>query len=289
MLLKGKNIVITGSGRGIGKTIAKMCAKEGANVGLISRTEEQLNSTKKSILNEIKDAKVVTRVADVLKLDGLNTAFKVFHSQMGFFNAIIANAGTSGRWKSHEFDSERFSNILNVNVTGVFNTFKAGYRYLKMDDKKDKARFIITGSAAYPNAMPLFAAYTASKYGVVGLQSSLALEYKKEQINFNMILPMQVDTWLLRRDKAGDGNKPEGVMDPEDLNPYYLFLLTEGANRMDNELIYPSDFEQLKEKLKDYPQDVKSNWEALGPFLEKDASKLYDRVKKYKKLLDFLL
>jgi Short-chain dehydrogenases of various substrate specificities len=49
MLLRGRNIVITGSGRGIGKTVAIACAKEGANVGLTSRTLEELNNTKKEI------------------------------------------------------------------------------------------------------------------------------------------------------------------------------------------------------------------------------------------------
>ena len=49
MLLKGKNIIITGAGRGIGKSIAIVCAKEGANLGLMSRTLEELNKTKKEV------------------------------------------------------------------------------------------------------------------------------------------------------------------------------------------------------------------------------------------------
>jgi len=49
MLLKGKNVVITGSGRGIGKAVAIACAKEGANIGLTSRTLEQLNKVKQEI------------------------------------------------------------------------------------------------------------------------------------------------------------------------------------------------------------------------------------------------
>ena len=53
---------------------------------------------------------------------------------------------------------------------------------LKKDDKKDKARFIVTGSAAFPNVMPRFAAYSASKYGAAGLTKELAQEYKKENI-----------------------------------------------------------------------------------------------------------
>ncbi|GAH86523.1 unnamed protein product, partial [marine sediment metagenome] len=79
---------------------------------------------------------------------------------------------------THEFDNERFANIINVNVLGVFYTFKAAYPYLKKDDKNEKARFVITGSAAYPMGMPKFTAYVAAKYAVVGIQSVLVAEYK---------------------------------------------------------------------------------------------------------------
>ena len=75
------------------------------------------------------------------------------------------------------------------------------------DKFENHCRFIITGSAAYPNAMPQFAAYTATKYATVGLQKEFANEYKRENITFNQILPTMVDTILLRGKKAGDGSK----------------------------------------------------------------------------------
>jgi len=289
MLLKGKNVVITGSGRGIGKAIAIACAKEGANIGLTSRTSEELNITKKEIEELGVGVKVVAKTADITKFEEVEAAFQTFHNELGLLNGIVANAGYSRMWTTHEFINEKFSEILNVNVLGVFYTFKAAYAYLKKDDKKEKARFIITGSEAYPNAPSKLAAYVASKFAVVGLQKSMTMEYKRENINFNMVLPTQVDTRLLRGKSAGDGNKPAHVLNPWDLNDYYLFLLCNDANRVDNALIFAYDFNEVKKLLDKAPSGKKENWEAFKDFLEETAPKVYENVKNLGKLVDFII
>ncbi|MFX1386330.1 MAG: SDR family NAD(P)-dependent oxidoreductase [Promethearchaeota archaeon] len=289
MLLKGKNIVITGSGRGIGKSVAIACAKEGANIGLTSRTLEELDSVKKEIEGSGTKVKVVVKPADITKFEEVENAFKEFNNELGLLNGIIANAGYSRMWTTHEFINEKFAEILNVNVLGVFYTFKAAYPYIKKDDKKEKARFIITGSEAYPNAPPRLTAYVATKYAVVGMQKAMAMEYKKENINFTMVLPTQVDTSLLRGKKAGDGNKPEHVLNPWELNDYYLFLLSENANRIDNGLIFCYDFQEVRKVLTEAPSGKKENWEVFKDYFKEKAPKSYDNVKNYGKLVDFII
>jgi 3-oxoacyl-[acyl-carrier protein] reductase len=289
MLLKGKNVVITGAGRGIGKSIAIACAKEGANVGLISRTIEELNDTKKQIEDLGTGVKIIVKSTDLTNYEKVERAFKDFHNGMGLFNGVIANAGYSRMWATHEFVNEKFAEILNVNILGVFYTFKAAYPYMKMDDKKDKARFIITGSEAYPNAPSRLTAYVATKYAVVGMQKAMAAEYKRENINFTMVLPTQVDTRLLRGKKAGDGNKPEHVLNPWDLNEYYLFLLSENANKIDNGLIFSYDFKEVKRVLAKAPSGKKENWEVFQDYFRENAPKSYDNVKSYSKLVDFII
>jgi len=289
MLLKGKNIVITGAGRGIGKAVAIACAKEGANVGLTSRTIEQLNTVKEEIKGLGTDVKCITKSADITRLPEVLETFMTFHGELGQLNGVIANAGASWRASVHEVPPEKFEMVINTNILGVFYTFRAAYPYFKRDDKNDKARFIITGSAVYPSVMGGFSSYTASKYGVVGLQRELATEYKKENILVNMILPMQVDTKLLRGRRAGDGNKPSGVLNPEDLNEYYLFVLSEYANRLNDELIYPSSFEAMKMIIKETPEEKRENWETFKEFLEEKSPSLYNDVKKVNKLAEFIL
>ncbi len=289
MLLKGKNIVITGSGRGIGKAVAIACAKEGANVGLTSRTLEQLNKVKQEIEDLNAGVKVVVHSADITNYDEVEKIFRAFKEDLGLLNGVIANAGRSWRANAHEVPPEKFAMVINANILGVFHTFRAAYPYLKKDDKNDKARFIITGSAVYPTVMGGFSSYTASKYGVVGLQRELATEYKRDNILINMILPMQVDTKMLRGRRAGDGDKPPGVLDPEDLDDYYLFFLSDDANRINDELIYPSNFEALKMIIKKTPEEKKENWEIFKEYLEANSPNLYNEVKKYGKLGEFIL
>jgi 3-oxoacyl-[acyl-carrier protein] reductase len=289
MLLESKNIVITGAGRGIGKAIAIACAKEGANIGITSRTLEQLNNVKKEIEDLDINIKVIVRTADITSYGEVEKIFKEFHDELGLLNGIVANAGKSWKASAHEAPPDKFEEVINTNITGVFYTFRAAYPYLKKDDKNNKARFLITGSAVYPSVMGGFSSYTASKYGVVGLQRELATEYKRENILVNMVLPMQVDTKMLRGRRAGDGNKAPGVLDPEDLVDYYLFLLSDSANRINDELIYPSNSEVMKMIIKKAPVEKRENWEVFKDYIEEISPNLYNDVKKYGKLGEFIL
>lgn len=289
MLLKEKNIVITGAGRGIGKSVALALSKEGANLGLLSRTIEELEQTKKEIEALSLNVKILIKSTDITKYDDVAEGFKFFNEGLGLLNGVIANAGASRMGSTHEFDNARFSNIINVNILGVYHSFKACYPYLKKDDKNNKARFLITGSAAFPNAMAKFAAYSASKYATVGLQRSMALEYKRENITFNQILPTMVDTRLSRGRKTGDGNKPDNVMNPWEVNDYYLFFMSDLANKVNDKLIYTSDFQEIKKIITEAPSDLTENWDVFKDFLIEKAPKIYENVKKLGKLADFII
>lgn len=289
MLLKEKNIVITGSGRGIGKHIAIECAKEGANIGITSRTLEELNFAKEEVKKINPNVKVVVKTADITNYSEVEELFNYYHEQLGDLNGVISNAGISGRYDTHKFTPDKFAKIIDVNINGVFYTFKAAYHILKKDDKKDKARFIISGSAAYPNAMPKFTAYTASKYAVVGFQRSVALEYRRENINFNTVLPTMVDTQLLRGDKAGDGNAGPGIMDPEEIPKYYIFLLSEDGNRVSDDLIFVNEFEQLIGIIKESSEELRTDWDTFKVYLEENHKNVYDNIRKQWRLAKFLL
>ncbi|MCK4284759.1 MAG: SDR family oxidoreductase, partial [Candidatus Lokiarchaeota archaeon] len=248
-----------------------------------------LNNVKKEIEDLGKGVKVIVRNADITSYSEVERIFKEFHDGLGLLNGIVANAGRSWRASAHEAPPDKFKEVINANIIGVFYTFRAAYPFLKKDDKNNKARFLITGSAVYPSVMGGFSSYTASKYGVVGLQRELATEYKRENILVNMILPMQVDTKMLRGRRAGDGNKAPGVLAPEDLSDYYLYLLSEETNRVSDELIYPSSFEAMKMIIKETPEEKKENWEIFKAYLEEISPNLYNDVKKYGKLGEFIL
>ena len=99
---------------------------------------------------------------------------------------------------------------------------------------------------------------------------------------------MQVDTKLLRGRKAGDGNKPPGVLDPEDLIDYYLFALSDQANKLTDELIYPSNFEAIKMIIKGTPEEHKQDWDKFKEFLNEKSPNLHNSIKKSGGLGEFI-
>jgi short-subunit dehydrogenase len=137
--------------------------------------------------------------------------------------------------------------------------------------------------------MPKFAAYTASKYATVGMQKSLAQEYKKENITFNQILPTMVDTRLLRGKKAGDGNKAPNVMDPSELTEYYLFFLSDDANRVNDQLLFTTDIQKVQKLISEAPAEKKQNVDIFMEHLEENSPKIYSNVRKLKKLVQYLM
>nr|MDO8084122.1 SDR family NAD(P)-dependent oxidoreductase [Candidatus Sigynarchaeum springense] len=291
MILKGKNVVITGGGRGIGRAVAIACAKEGANMGLFALEADELEATKKDIENLGTGSKVVVKAGDITKYEDVEKAFKEMNQDLGPFNGVIANAGTYWKKETHELDPATFSRVMNVNVLGVFYTFKAAYGLMKKDDKADRARFIITGSAIYPNAetMPKYACYAASKWAVAGFQKSIATEYAKENISFAMVLPTMVDTKLLRGKNAGDGQKPPTVLAPEELGVYYVFLLSGEANKLSDVYIDVMEMQSVRKFVQETPADKKASWDVFKEYFEQKEQGLAQNTRKLRKLTEFFL
>jgi len=172
---------------------------------------------------------------------------------------------------------------------GVYYTFRASYPYLKKDDKKDKARFVVTGSFYFLAAGPLRLPYIIAEYGLVGLIKSLPLEFKKENITFNMVLPTTVDTPLTRGENAEDGNKPSNYLNPWDITDYYLFLLSESANKYNLKLLNTLDFETVKKIISEAPTDKTNNKDEFLEYLKVKNEKVYQKVKGLSKFVEFLL
>ncbi|MFW9867579.1 MAG: SDR family NAD(P)-dependent oxidoreductase [Candidatus Thorarchaeota archaeon] len=289
MILKNKNIVITGSGRGIGRAVALDCAREGANVGLTSRTANELYSVRDQIERLNLGVKVSVHEGDITDFDEVKTIFKSFNEDLGPLNGVVANAGWRDSQPSLKYDLNTFQKILDVNVMGVYYTFRASYPYLKLDDKKDKARFIVTGSMHFLHAAPLYLPYTIAKYGVVGLISSLSEEFKRDNITFNMVLPQRVDTFLTRGENAEDENKPPGFLSPSEISDYYIFLLSEMANRYNFKLLNSFDFEAVKKIIRESSPDKKKDLKTFLEELEIKNKKIYGNVKSLSLFIEFLL
>ncbi|WP_366247536.1 3-ketoacyl-ACP reductase [Terribacillus aidingensis] len=215
--LQGKRAIITGGGRGIGKALAEALAAEGVHIGLIGRTEEHVKAVAASI-NEVKTAYAA---ADVSSLEDVTAAVNKVKEELGGIDILINNAGIAKFGGFMDLDPEEWKHIIDVNLMGVYNVTRA----LLPDLIEQKSGDIINiSSTAGQKGAPATSAYSASKFGVLGLTESLAMEVRKHNIRVTALTPSTVATDLAIENKLTDGN-PEKVMQSEDIAEFVVAQL----------------------------------------------------------------
>jgi hypothetical protein len=104
-----------------------------------------------------------------------------------------------------------------------------------------------------------------------------------------MVLPQRIDTFLTRGENAGDENKPPGFLYPSEITDYYIFLLSEMANRYNFKLLNTFDFEALKKIIRESSPDKKKDLKTFLEELELKNKKIYRNVKNLSLFIEFLL
>ena len=209
--IKNKVALITGGGRGIGRATAIELAKEGVNVGLVGRTLENLEKVKAEL--EAYGVKVAVATADVSNLDEITKAVESIKSELGPIDILLNNAGISKFGGFMELTPEEWTNIIDVNLKGVYYTTRA---VLPEMIERQTGDLINISSTAGERGGPVTSAYSASKFGVIGLSESLMQEVRKHNIRVSTMTPSTVATEMAAELNLTDGN-PEKVMQPEDL------------------------------------------------------------------------
>jgi 3-oxoacyl-[acyl-carrier protein] reductase len=215
--LQGKKVIITGGGRGIGRAVATALAAEGVHVGLIGRTEENVKTVADS-LNEVKTAYAA---ADVSSLEDVTAAITKVKEELGGVDILINNAGIAKFGGFMDLDPAEWKQMIDVNLMGVYNATRA----VLPDLIEQKSGDIINiSSTAGQKGAPATSAYSASKFGVLGLTESLAMEVRKHNIRVTALTPSTVATDMAVENKLTDGN-PEKVMQPEDIAEFIVAQL----------------------------------------------------------------
>ncbi|MGG0670157.1 3-ketoacyl-ACP reductase [Lederbergia citrisecunda] len=209
--IAGKVALITGAGRGIGRATALAFAKEGIHVGLAGRTLENLQR----VAEELKqfDVKVAYAAADVADLDSITSAVESIRGELGPIDILVNNAGISKFGSFMDLTPEEWTNIIDVNVKGVYYTTRA---VLPEMIKRNTGDIINISSTAGQKGAPITSAYSASKAAVIGMSESLMLEVRKKNIRVTTLTPSTVATDMAVELNLTDGN-PEKVMQAEDL------------------------------------------------------------------------
>jgi len=187
--LKGRVVMITGGGSGIGRATALAAAADGAHVAVCDVNGEAAAA----VASEARSAGVKAVDAPFDVTDGAATreAIARIETSLGLIDGLVAAAGISRPGRAESLTEEVWSKVIAVNLTGVFLTCQAVGRGM-IERKTGAIVAIASGDALGGHAGR--AHYCASKYGVVGLSQTLAIEWGRHGVRVNAVAPGGVDT-----------------------------------------------------------------------------------------------
>ena len=223
MDLKGKVAYITGGTKGIGYGVAESLLEAGMKVAISGRKLEDAQKAAKSLSN---DADLVLGLSsDVTKLQDEKDAIKSIEEKWGQVDVVLANAGVGHFAPIDELEDDKWHQMIDTNLNGVYHTLKASVAALK----QSKGYYITLASLAGTNFFPTAAGYNATKFGVVGFTQAAMLDLRQYDIkvstimpgsvasNFNDHTPSKDDAWKIQPEDIG-----QLVLDLLKMNPRTL-------------------------------------------------------------------
>ncbi|WP_414475610.1 SDR family NAD(P)-dependent oxidoreductase [Microvirga sp. M2] len=261
--LTGKIAVVTGAARGIGRAIAIEFAANGADVaaidicGFVSPASNAAPATPEDLAETLRQVQAAGRralaiQADIRHIEALRAAADRVEAELGKIDVVVANAAIQ-RWKPLlEMDDSDWRDVIDNNLNGTANTIRAFAP--KMVARKS-GRIIVLSSMQGKHGTKDASSYSASKWGILGLMKSAAIELGPHGITVNALIPGLVDTPLTRYEtryreaiaetqpnppehptpeQAWDARKVQvplkvGWLRPEDVSPAAVFLASDAA------------------------------------------------------------
>jgi 3-oxoacyl-[acyl-carrier protein] reductase len=208
--IKGKNALITGAGKGIGKAVAQQLAAEGVNVALLARTEKDLQAVAEEL--KASGVKVVYATADVADRLAVEAAIAKLSAELGSIDILINNAGSGKFGKFMELEPEEWEQVIKVNLLGAYYVIRGVLPGMVARQSGD---IVNISSTAGQKGSAVTSAYSASKFGLIGMSESLMQEVRKSNIRVTTLTPSTIATDMAMDLKLTDGN-PEKVMQAED-------------------------------------------------------------------------
>lgn len=218
--LANKTAIITGAGKGIGKALAVALAKEGTHLGLIARTQSDLESLKAELDGQY-DVKVAIAAADVGLQAEVDHAVASIQEQLGPIHIVINNAGIASFGTLADMPVQEWERIIQVNLMGTYYVTRAVLPGLIA---QNEGSIINISSTAGERGFATGSAYNASKFAVMGLTEALMQEVRKHNIRVTALTPSTVNTELAVNAglKIGDEDR---MMQPEDVAELALAAL----------------------------------------------------------------
>lgn len=240
MTLKGKNAIVTGSSRGIGRSIALELARRGANVAINYAGSE---AKAEEVVQEVKalgvDAFKVQ--ADVADEAAVKAMMKEVVTTFGSIDILVNNAGVTRDGLLMRMKEADFDDVINTNLKGAFLCTKAVTRQMM---KQRSGEIINIASIVGVNGNPGQANYVAAKAGLIGLTKSTAKELASRNIHVNAVAPGFITTDMT--DELTEGQKTailnviplEKLGEPEDVANVVCFLASDDAKYITGQTIH---------------------------------------------------
>lgn len=222
--LRKQVALVTGSSRGIGRSISLALAGAGAHVVLAARTMSRLDEVRKEVVAGGGTGTAIP--TDLERDDSILSLFDIIKDRFGKLDILVNNAGI-GLWgKLVDFPMEHFDKLVRLNLRSTYLCCQQAMKLMI----PAKRGFIINissvvGIKGYPNQ----SAYTITKHGIMGLTKSLAVEAQEHNILVSVVLPGAVDTGLSATGRP-DIDRSKLIL-PEDIakTVLYLFSLSDRA------------------------------------------------------------
>lgn len=188
--LSGKVALVTGGNAGIGESVAKLFAEEGAAVVVTGRRQAELDRVAREIM--AKGGKALAVAGSVTDETHARAAAERTVASFGKIDVLVNNAGIGDFGKRlHEMDDTAWANVLDVNLTGPFRMTRAVIPQML---KQTGGSIVNISSIASLVGIPLLSAYAASKGALDALTRSIAIDYASDGIRCNVVNPGLIDT-----------------------------------------------------------------------------------------------
>jgi SDR family mycofactocin-dependent oxidoreductase len=214
--LNRKVALITGAARGIGRAQAVRFGQEGADIVALDicgpvdtvviphSTPDDLDETARQVT--AAGGRIHTEIVDVRDLAAVQAATDRGVDRFGGLDVVCATAGITSRAMALDMDERAWRTMLDVTLTGVWHTCRAGAPHLIA---RGSGAMVLTNSIAGLRGLVGVAHYTAAKHGVVGLMRSLAHELAPHNVRVNCVHPTNVDTPLIQNDAVSSAFRPD--------------------------------------------------------------------------------